>query len=118
MKRFTPGEAQRSGPHRRVEGFLETMGLNYTSERYFPPYTVDIYMSEFHIALEIDGPFHSPPKDRARDKYLRETYGLIIMRIDGKKYIKEDKTKQAIIEFLENNTSDVDERMELCRTQL
>lgn len=74
-------ETSRSGPHRRVERLLDKWSISYESEYSFPPYSVDIYLNEWHIGIEIDGPTHSTKKDRMRDDVLREHYFLPIMRM-------------------------------------
>lgn len=92
----------RSRPHRRVEKILDELNLNYESERYFAPYTVDIYLPEWHLAIEVDGPFHSKEKDIVRDEWLKERYGIIVHRIDVKKpWITSGNTKENIIKFIE-----------------
>lgn len=110
---------QRSGPHRRVEKILDKqLGLsNYLSEQPFPPYTVDIYFPEWHVAIEVDGPLHSDKKDKIRDQYLETFYGLKIMRIDVAVWHSDIAIRTEILEWLEWNCEDVDARKHLWSTR-
>lgn len=58
------------------------MRLAYQSEVNFRPYWVDIYLSEFHLAIEVDGPSHSRKKDELRDKNLWANYNLPVLRLE------------------------------------
>lgn len=107
------GDAQRSQPHRRIEKLLDEMGIAYFSEFHFPPYIVDIYLVEWHIAMEIDGPYHSKGKDYTRDRYITEFYGVPIMRLNARIWRGANKLKTLILEFIEENCGQVDERKEL-----
>lgn len=85
----------------------------------FPPYKLDIYFPEWHIAIEVDGPFHSNPRDKSRDAFLREMYGVIILRIKTKRWITESKIQSAIKAFIEENggPESVTERKVLWQTR-
>lgn len=100
----------RSGPHRKVERILDSMGLAYESEYPFPPYTVDIYLSEFLASIEIDGPYHSQRHDVERDKNLFDRYGLILLRLKVKDGLQPDKIENLILEFINQHTDTVDAR--------
>lgn len=94
-------ETERSRPHRRIEKILDNMGLSYMSEQPFPPYTVDIYFTEWHLAIEVDGPYHSKTKDQIRDKWLKARYGLEVLHLDVKKnWLKRVKAETRILEFI------------------
>lgn len=67
--------------HRRVLRIVENMGLRVKDEEPFPPFQVDIYVPEFHAAIEADGPMHSPSKDFKRDVILLERYGLVVVHV-------------------------------------
>lgn len=101
---------ERSGPHRRVERILDSIGVAYMSEQPFPPYKVDILLPEVWAAIEVDGPFHSDKKDKARDEYLLVMFGVNILRLKMKRWMPSGKIKQHIIEFIEANSEDVSER--------
>lgn len=74
-------EAFRTAPHRRVERILARMQIGFDSEVGFSPYSVDIYISEWHLGVEVDGPGHSPKKDAERDAVLLEKYFLPVLRL-------------------------------------
>lgn len=107
---------QRSRPHRYMEKVLGEMGISFMSEQPFPPYTVDIYLPEWHLAIEIDGPFHSAAKDKLRDDYLEVTYGLRLMRKDIRWFSKTPKLRQEILKFIEDNEPTYWDRKQVCPT--
>lgn len=110
----------RSGPHRKVEDVLKKLQVLFTSEHEeFIPYRVDIYLPDWHAAIEIDGPSHSPNKDAVRDKWLLERYYLPTLHIKTKgPWSLFSKLEKQIVEFLEQNQEDVEERKRLWRTML
>jgi very-short-patch-repair endonuclease len=73
--------------HRKLTRKLEKMGLRIMEEIRFPPYTVDIYLPDFHIAIEVDGPHHEIKRDLKRDDHLLEVYNLYIIRFNGKEKV-------------------------------
>lgn len=101
---------ERSKPHRRIETCLDEEGINYKSEEYFSPYTLDVYLPEWHIGIEVDGPFHSATKDKVRDRYLEEMYGLVILRINMKYWNPKNSIKNKIRQFIEEQADSSDER--------
>lgn len=108
----------RSGPHKKAENILDQIGLNYESERSFPPYTVDIYLPEWHIGVEIDGPQHSAKKDRKRDDYLLENYGLYLLRLKVKDGIDRDRVESQVLSFIDKHYEDSSERKRTWLTAL
>lgn len=100
----------RSGPHRRVEQILDKIGISYISEHPFPPYTVDIYLPEWRIACEIDGPLHSKAKDKVRDNYLEAWYLLPVLRISAKVWQNSNKIEKQILAFIEQYAESSDDR--------
>jgi very-short-patch-repair endonuclease len=110
MKPYKAGDTERSKPHRRIENILDQMGLNYLSEFKFPPYIVDIYLPEWHLAIEVDGPFHSKGKDYVRDRYILEFDGVPILRINATIWNSTTKLKAMILKFIEDNAVEVEER--------
>lgn len=91
-------ETSRSGPHRRVESILDKMRIGYESEYHLPPYWVDIYINEWHIGIEVDGPNHSPKKDAIRDEILKERYFLPILRL--KSMLSQEEIMTKIEDFI------------------
>lgn len=91
--------------HKRLIQVVKEMGLKFTIEQEMPPYWIDVYLTEFHIGLEADGPYHRHSKDSKRDEYLLEQYNLPILRIkenmlkSAKRY---SEVKQLISTFIDN----------------
>jgi len=106
----TPDNKFRSKPHRRIESLLEEININFESEKYFLPYTVDIYLPEWHLAIEADGPYHSKNKDKVRDGWLNERYGLLLLRVDVKVWRSKKYLQDRIIEFIEEHADSYTER--------
>jgi very-short-patch-repair endonuclease len=57
------------------------MQIGYVSEEPFSPYAIDIYLPEWHLGIEVDGPGHSPKKDAYRDGFLCKEYFLPVLRL-------------------------------------
>lgn len=105
----------RSGPHRRVERLLDEMDINYSSEERFIPYTLDIYLPEWHLAVEIDGPMHSKTKDATRDRWFLEAHGIPTLRLDAKIWQNKESIKTKIIMFIEEHADTVEIRKDASR---
>ena len=84
-------------PHLRLIEALEHLDVEIVVEGEFPPYSVDCYLPDYHIAVEADGPSHSPIKDADRDARLMVEYALPVFRISSEDL---DKGKQYIYEVL------------------
>lgn len=67
--------------HELVTIWLTQMGVTWVEEYPVGPYSIDIYLKDFNRGVEIDGPWHSKPKDLARDAKILEEYGIEIVRI-------------------------------------
>lgn len=115
MKFFTPTSTERTAPHRAVEKILDEMKVSYFSEYQFEPYKVDIYLTEWHLAVEIDGPQHSPNKDAVRDQYLLIHYGLPILRIKAKG-MRKGAVEASVLAFLDEHADTANERKHLWLT--
>lgn len=114
----TLDNSYRSNPHRRVEKALHKMGVAFMSENEeFPPYRLDIYLPDYHAAIEVDGPSHSYKKDKARDTWMLERYFVPTLRIKTKgPWQSHAKLESEILAFLEEHTEDVEERKYKWRT--
>ena len=67
--------------HIMLQSAIHAAGFSCATEVYFQPYTVDCYIEEAHLALEVDGkPWHDARIDAIRDAYLLETYNLHVIR--------------------------------------
>lgn len=119
MRYVTNGDnKERSGAHRKVEEIVKDMGLSFMSEQHFSPYTVDIYLPEWHIAVEIDGPLHVQSKDEKKDEYLLQEFALPVLRINTKRAFRIESIEDRILEFIDLNCENVDVRKEKWRTKL
>ncbi len=68
----------------RVKSWIEDIGIGVTLEEDFGKYVVDIYIPDLLLGVEIDGPYHLKKKDRLRDEYLMDSFGIDILRIPDK----------------------------------
>lgn len=74
-------EFELSGPHRKLVDILQKSYYTVRSEVQFGPYTVDIYLPEHHVAIEVDGPHHGKKREAHRDSYLMEKWSLPVLRV-------------------------------------
>lgn len=76
-------KTQGTGGELKLRALIEKEGYEHEDNKSFPPYEVDVYVPEFHLAFEFDGrPYHSfKSRDRRRDEHLMKIYGLPICRI-------------------------------------
>lgn len=113
LRKLNRGESQRSSPHRQAEKVLDKMGISYTSEFLVPPFAIDIFIPEYWVGAEIDGPFHKRRRDEGRDEYLLTYYGIPIKRFNVIKGLVKTKFIAGITEFLEEHANTVTERRAL-----
>lgn len=99
---------ERSGPHRRLERWLAAEGITFESEREFPPYRVDIYLTEWHLAIEVDGPYHLVKRDRLRAKQLEEMYQMPTLRLNHN--LSRGPAIAKVKAFIEAHAESVDQR--------
>ena len=71
-----------SDAHARVIKLLEACGLCLQEEVDFPPFRIDIYLPDYHVCIEVDGPHHSERANRLRDRELKSIYRLPTFRIN------------------------------------
>lgn len=101
---------ERTRPHRRVEKFLEELGLNYVSEfNEFQPYQLDIYLPEWHLAVEVDGPYHRKKHDKVRDQWMRERYGVETLRL-SLRVLTKNKVQDSVVKFIEQHADTTEAR--------
>lgn len=97
---------------------LEDKGIGTELEAFFPPFSVDIYISEWHVGVEVDGPYHKIRKkrDKERDKILFEEYGLITYRVNVRDVDrKKSKWVDSFLAVAETHIDTVEARFELCK---
>lgn len=96
---------ERSGPHKRVEKILDNMGIAYMSEYPMPPYILDIFLTEWKLCIEVDGPLHSKKRDSIRDQWLLEARGVHTLRINAKIWQSSQSIQSKILSFIEEHVS-------------
>ncbi|MBS0385725.1 MAG: endonuclease domain-containing protein [Proteobacteria bacterium] len=91
----------------RMWSLLRDRRLNYKFRRQHPigPYVVDFACSSIHLIIEVDGPSHSDPEQRAfdamRSEYLRLA-GWTILRVPNEHvYLSLGEVEAAIRGILE-----------------
>lgn len=98
----------RSGSARRIEDVLSRMNIQFEFEKPFPPYVADIYLPEWHLIIEIDGPQHFAKADATRDARLKEHYNVVVLHL--KHDILIGTARDEIIGFIEENADSADKR--------
>lgn len=104
----------RSRPQREFEKMLDALRISYFSEHEeMVPWCLDVYVPEWHFAVEIDGPHHTPKGDLRRDTNLLEQYACPTLRLPAELMATRDGKTEAIerfIKFAEEHAGDVHER--------
>lgn len=68
--------------HRKVCEWLSELGIGYSEEYPVGKWSLDIYIGEMNLGVEIDGKgFHSPKKDKIRDDRILGEFAIPIVRI-------------------------------------
>ena len=67
--------------HRKVVEWISALGLLYVEEFPVGKWTLDIYLSEMNLGVEVDGPQHNRKKDEIRDDKIWFEFGIHIVRI-------------------------------------
>lgn len=104
-----------SAVHKYLISLLESWGFELLEEVDFPPYRVDIYIPDAHIAIEVDGPQHSKKQDKKRDEELLTVYYLPTFRVKARDVKNPDKWKHDLLLFLAIQEKTVDDRWERCK---
>jgi very-short-patch-repair endonuclease len=83
----------------RLQKILREMGFETILEYAVKDYSIDIYLPEFNLGIEYDGPMHSLSKkrDANRDYDIFMETGIRLMRIRK----TDADTKKAIMNFIE-----------------
>ena len=81
-----------------VAAWVKEAGFGSSLEEDFPPYVVDIYISDLHLGIELDGPHHFKKRDQRRDAVLFRDYGLVIWRHNNDEIV--GKFKSSFIDNL------------------
>ena len=97
MVRDTPAQLM-------VAGWLQDMGMGFSLEaEEFYPYTVDIYVSDLNLAIELDGPSHMKKKNQKRDDHIKEHHEVDTWRF---------KNEEIRTSFKDEFTEMIDSRAE------
>ena len=96
-KHGTPAEAY-------IWGYLKNRqvgGLRFRRQFSIDQYILDFYCPEARVALELDGEVHNAQieHDRARDRYLSERYGIVVVRYENRHVF--ERPRQIVEELLE-----------------
>jgi len=106
----------RTRPHRRVERILDRLGLSYSSEyTEFAPYSLDLFLSEWWAAIEVDGPTHSRAKDARRDEDLLRRYGVKVLHLPTDMSV--EHVEITVLAFIKHSAKDARERRQMWRAQ-
>ena len=82
--------------HATVCRWLSELGIGYMEEYPVGQYSLDIYISDMKLGVEIDGPQHNRRKDVVRDAAIERAIGIRIIRI--KVGTRKQKALAAILE--------------------
>ena len=67
--------------------FLKNLKLNVSRQEIMGKYIVDFYIAEANLVIEVDGSQHyeddGMKRDQERTRYLEDTYGVEIVRIQN-----------------------------------
>ena len=47
-------------------------------------YSLDIYLPEIRLGIELDGPYHRKKRDEKRDSFIKRRYNIDIIRFKNK----------------------------------
>lgn len=104
-----------SDAHVAVAKALERHGYGIMEEVEFPPYRVDVYLPEYHAAVEVDGVQHGPTADARRDRRLDEDYSLPVFHIRAGDSRRPALWMPLLALFLKQAASSKDDRWESCK---
>jgi len=68
-----------------INKWIEELGIGTVIEQPFGAYSVDIFIPDLNLGIEVDGPYHLKKRDLKRDEYLKQAHGVDIWRIPIKK---------------------------------
>lgn len=98
-----------------VEKWLLDERISFTREEPCLSYSLDFYLPEWHLCIEVDGPYihHIASKNMRRDAKVRGR-GVVTLRLTSTDVAsKPDDCKARIREFIEHWAGSTKERKEL-----
>lgn len=99
--------------HKRISDLCRRNRLEILDEEPVGRFRIDIYLPEWHLGVEVDGPTHSPLKDEQRDGELWREYGLPILRLPHD--VTLETAWQMIVWFIEGHHTHTESRKRLWR---
>ena len=64
-----------------INRWIGELGIGTVIEQLFGDYSVDIFIPDLNLGIEVDGPYHLKKRDLKRDEYLKQTHDVDIWRI-------------------------------------
>ena len=64
-----------------INRWIEELGIGTVLEQPFGNYSIDIFIPDLNLGIEVDGPYHLKRRDSKRDEYLKQTHDVDIWRI-------------------------------------
>jgi len=89
-KRFTAGQME-------LQKIITSLGIETILEKQVGNYIIDIYLPEVNRGVEFDGPKHSKKRDKNRDAWIKDNFGIEIFRV---KDIRRLDLKDELVEFI------------------
>lgn len=84
----------------RIEKWINQMGFLTELEKPYGYFCVDIWIPEINWGVECDGPDHYKTKDKKRDDYLKESFGITTI-IHVSNNITREQLEQVFVDNLE-----------------
>lgn len=113
---YSPRAAE-TGPHRQLAGILSDMGLSPWNEFPVGKYFLDIFIEEYWVAFEYDGPTHSGlaarRRDEARDAEIMRVAGIPVLRVNDALLSSRDELEASVTRFIDSHVDTLEERREL-----
>lgn len=66
---------------RLVNKWIKEIGIGTQLEYEVGQYSIDIYVPDLLLGVEVDGPWHLRKRDKKRDEYILERHGIEVWRI-------------------------------------
>lgn len=106
--------------HRRLRDLLTRAGFWVQDELQVGKYRIDCYLQEVHLGFEADGRLHhtrtAKMRDRARDEWILDNSGIIIMRLTDRDLTTESDRERSyarILSFIERHGETSEERRQV-----
>lgn len=89
-KRLTKGQLE-------LEKIINSLGFEIILEKEFGNYRIDLFLPELNKGIEFDGIGHLKKRDKKRDEFIKDNFGVEILRI---KDLKDSELKNKVLEFI------------------